>query len=325
VITPHGEREEYIAKFLERPYVLRWRLISASIVISLLVAIVWIDFQAPLGCPGIVLGPLLVVLAALGCQETLSLLAHAGHKPLAWTAYAGTIATAAAACVPAYWPLSGEEYPPDCPLGKLGWPLSALALGVCLAFVGEMRRYEKPGGAMVDVALAILPMTYVGLLIGFFAALRLFHDNGWGMTAVLSLVIVVKVGDSGAYFTGRAIGRHKMSPRISPGKTIEGGAGAILASALAGAAVFLWLAPWLTGQPAGGDAWQRGAIYGVIVGIVGMVGDLAESLFKRDVGRKDSSTWLPGLGGILDMLDSLLFAAPVAWLCFAVGLVGPSK
>ena len=304
---------------------LRWRLFSASIVISLLVAIVWIDFQAPLGCPGIVLGPLLVVLAALACQETLSLLASAGYKPLNWTAYTGTILTAAAACVPAYWPLTGAPYPADCPLGKLGWPLSALAIGVCLAFIGEMRRYEKPGGAMANVALAILPMAYVGLLIGFFAALRLFHDNGWGMTAVLSLVIVVKISDTGAYFTGRAIGRHKMSPKISPGKTIEGGAGAIVAAALAGAAVFVWLAPWLTGQAASESAWLRGAVYGVIVGVVGMVGDLAESLFKRDVGRKDSSSWLPGLGGILDMIDSLLFAAPVAWLCFAAGLVGPTN
>ena len=238
---------------------LRWRLISASVVISILVAIVWIDFQAPLGCPGIVLGPLLVMLAALACQETLSLLASGGYRPLAWTTYAGTILIAAAACVPAYWPLSGEPYPPDCPLGKVGWPLSAMAIGVCLAFAGEMRRYEKPGGVMLNVALAILPMAYVGLLIAFFAALRLFHDNGWGMTAVLSMVIVVKVGDSGAYFTGRAIGKHKMSPKISPGKTIEGGAGAIVAAAIAGAAVFLWLAPWLTGETAGEYAWLRGA------------------------------------------------------------------
>jgi phosphatidate cytidylyltransferase len=255
----------------------------------------------------------------------LSLLAAAGLRPLKWTAYAGTVATAAASCVPAYWPLSGKPYPADWPLGKLGWPLAALAIGVCLAFLGEMRRYEKPGGVIANVALAIFPMAYIGLLISFFAALRLFHDNGWGMTAILSLVIVVKVSDSGAYFTGRLIGRHKMSPKISPGKTIEGGIGALVAAALSGALVLFYLAPWLTGQSAAGDAWIRGALYGVIVGIVGMLGDLAESLFKRDVGVKDSSRWLPGLGGMLDMLDSLLFAAPVAWLCWATGLVGPAR
>jgi phosphatidate cytidylyltransferase len=300
--------------------VLRWRLLSASIVISLLLAIVWLDFQAPLGCPGLLLGPLLVVLAALCCGEVLSLLSAADNRPLRWTAYAGTVGTAAAACVPAYWPLSGKPYPATFPLGVLGWPLAALALGVGLAFIGEMRRYEKPGGVILNVALAIFPMAYVGLLISFFAALRLFHSNGWGMTAILSLVIVVKVSDSGAYFTGRLFGRHKMSPKISPGKTVEGGVGAIVVAAIAGALVFVYLAPKLTGQSASGDAWLRGAAYGVIVGLVGMIGDLAESLFKRDVGVKDSSRWLPGLGGVLDMLDSLLLAAPVAYLCFIGGL-----
>lgn len=301
---------------------LRWRLLSASIAISLVALLAWLDFQAPWGCSGLVLSPLLVALAALACQETLSLFAAGGYFPLRWTAYGGTLLTAAAWCVPALWPLSGEPYPADCPLGKLGWPLSALALGVGLAFLGEMRRYEKPGGVIVNVALAVFPMAYVGLLIGFFAALRTFHDNAWGMTALLSLVVVVKVSDSGAYFTGRLIGKRKMSPRISPGKTVEGGAGAMVSAAAAGWLVMSVLAPWLTGQPADG-AWWRGAVYGLIVGAAGMVGDLAESLLKRDMGRKDSSTWLPGLGGILDMLDSLLLAAPVAWLCWAVGLVGP--
>jgi phosphatidate cytidylyltransferase len=130
------------------------------------------------------------------------------------------------------------------------------------------------------------------------------------------------MGDIGAYTVGRLIGRRKMAPRISPGKTIEGGVGAIVFSC-----GIAWLAgAWITGArvpwslPA---ASQTGwLVYGLLVGGAGMVGDLAESLLKRDVGRKDSSSWLPGFGGVLDMVDSVLLAAPVAWACWLLGLVG---
>jgi phosphatidate cytidylyltransferase len=138
----------------------------------------------------------------------------------------------------------------------------------------------------------------------------------------LSLILVVKLGDIGAYTLGRLFGRHKMAPVLSPGKTWEGALGAVLAACLGGWLSGFWLVPAMTTATGTVETW-RWLVYGVLVGVFGLLGDLAESLIKRDVGRKDSSTWMPGFGGVLDILDSILFAAPVAYLCWVSGLVGP--
>jgi phosphatidate cytidylyltransferase len=124
------------------------------------------------------------------------------------------------------------------------------------------------------------------------------------------------MGDIGAYTVGRLIGRHKMSPAISPGKTIEGGLGALVFACAGAWASFRWLLPPATPWVADWG-WL---VFGLLMGIGGMVGDLAESLLKRDAGVKDSSTWMPGFGGVLDLLDSLLLTAPLAWLCWINGI-----
>ena len=159
--------------------------------------------------------------------------------------------------------------------------------------------------------------------------IRLF----WGVGAMAAWIISVKMGDIGAYTVGRLFGSNKMSPTISPGKTVEGALGAL---------VFALIGSWISfhgivsvrrppfmasmhgsrlmsnrsGLPSG---W---IIFGLLMGSVGMLGDLAESLLKRDVGCKDSSAWMPGFGGVLDILDSLLLSAPIAWLCWSMGIVG---
>ncbi len=150
----------------------------------------------------------------------------------------------------------------------------------------------------------------------------------FGLAALASWIIVVKLGDIGAYSVGRLVGRHKFAPVLSPSKTWEGAAGALLFSALGAWAVFH------IGVTVGADArahfhflpphspswgWLP---FGLLMGGVGMIGDLAESLLKRDAGSKDSSRWLPGLGGLLDILDSLLLTVPLAWFCWSAGLVG---
>ena len=114
-----------------------------------------------------------------------------------------------------------------------------------------------------------------------------------------------------------------MSPTISPGKTMEGALGAML-FALAGSWIrfhgIVQLAPpYVEGMPGQPIGW---VIFGLLMGSVGIMGDLAESLLKRDVGCKDSSAWMPGFGGVLDILDSLLLSAPIAWLCWLLGIVG---
>ena len=113
---------------------------------------------------------------------------------------------------------------------------------------------------------------------------------------------------------------------LSPGKTVEGAVGALVFACLGSWATFRWPVRWLVpvtqGQSAGTSPWWGWILFGLLVGGTGLMGDLAESMLKRDVGRKDSSSWLPGFGGVLDILDSILLAAPVAWLCWALRVVG---
>jgi phosphatidate cytidylyltransferase len=108
-----------------------------------------------------------------------------------------------------------------------------------------------------------------------------------------------------------------MAPLLSPKKTWEGATGAIVFSCLGTWLTFQYLVPWLTGASVVATPWWRAMIYGGVLSAVGMFGDLVESLLKRDLGVKDSSPWLKGLGGILDLLDSLLATAPVAYLFWA--------
>jgi phosphatidate cytidylyltransferase len=141
----------------------------------------------------------------------------------------------------------------------------------------------------------------------------------FGIAAIASLAIVVKMCDIGAYTFGRLLGRRKMTPVLSPGKTWEGAVGGLAFACLGSWLALNWLAPALSAGLAPRSAWCWLG-YGLFVGIAGILGDLAEPLIKRDVGRKDSSAWMPGFGGVLDLLDSVLFAAPVAFLCWKLGI-----
>ncbi|MGA2799333.1 MAG: phosphatidate cytidylyltransferase, partial [Thermoguttaceae bacterium] len=191
----------------------------------------------------------------------------------------------------------------------VSWPFVALTICTLLLFVNEMRLFQRPGRAIANMAASAFALIYLGLLVSFLVQLRLV----WGIGALVSLIIVVKMGDTGAYLVGRLMGRHKMTPIISPGKTWEGAVGAIFFACLGAWLSWHFLLPSMnvTGS-APGSAWSW-IPYGILVAIAGIFGDLAESLLKRDAGCKDSSAWMPGFGGVLDVLDSLLFAAPVGW------------
>ncbi|MGI9429304.1 MAG: phosphatidate cytidylyltransferase, partial [Bythopirellula sp.] len=210
----------------------------------------------------------------------------------------------------------------------LGWIACGLTAGLLVVVSGEMRQYDAQGQHLAKLAASAFSILYVGGLLGFLVQLRLLPVGGdvsrGGMLAMLSMIVVVKATDIGAFTAGHLWGRHKLAPTLSPGKTWEGVIGG-----LAFAVLWSWLS---LGPIAGrfgiasklsGASWVAAAIgYGLVVGVAGVVGDLTESLLKRDAGVKDSSTWLPGFGGVLDVLDSLLVAAPVAYLFWVSGLLG---
>jgi phosphatidate cytidylyltransferase len=304
---------------------LRWRLISAAVILTILLTLVWLDYQGVLfGVAGAWLLPILLAVSILATAEVLSLLRAKGHQPIGWLVYAGNLLIPATAALPVVCELAGRAPPANSPLGPFGWPLIALALAAAAIFVGEMVRFQKPGTAIVDTALAIFTLVYIGLLTSFWALLRLHHDNAWGLTALVSTLVIVKTADVGAFAFGRNFGRTKMMPILSPGKTWEGAIGGIATACVTSWAFFAYIAPSIVGSAAyQPPSLIAASLYGLLLAIAGTIGDLAESLLKRDMERKDSSTWLPGLGGVLDIIDAVLFAAPIAWLCWVFGLLGP--
>ena len=151
---------------------------------------------------------------------------------------------------------------------------------------------------------------YVPWLLNFIQKIFYFPGlNGDGKFYVLYFLLVTKFSDMGAYLVGSLIGKHKMIPRISPAKTWEGFAGAILVSTGASLAFFHFFGTHMAGMNS-----MHAIILGVVLSVAAVIGDLIESLFKREAGAKDSGKMFPGIGGILDLLDSLLFNAPIMYL-----------
>ena len=301
---------------------LRWRLLVAATIFAPLAGLLVADSRWHGGRPGIWLAPLAVLLAVAAVGEVLALLRHKGLRPAAWSTYAGTLLVVAAGLVPVVQG-AGEAGSRADATSLLAWPLAAVALAAVLAFAGEMIRYRAPGAAVVHVALAVFTVVYIGVPLTFLVALRVWHGNRWGLLALVSAIFVTKMADTGAYACGRLFGRHKMTPVLSPKKTIEGGLGGLVTAWLSACLFFYWVVPQVQGADAARPTWWGCLVYGVGLGVAGALGDLSESLLKRDMECKDSSAWLPGLGGVLDVLDSLLVAGPVAYLCWAAGVVGP--
>ncbi|MHB8902996.1 MAG: phosphatidate cytidylyltransferase, partial [Thermoguttaceae bacterium] len=301
---------------------LQWRLFLGILIIAVLIGLCWLDHAAPL--PGMCLFPLLVVAQWMATGEVLDLAQAGGIRPVRWTVHLSNLLVISVAWGSSLYFLSSYGrtpemsgyFSPNYPASTSNWILMTLALGVTLIFLAEMRRFERPGGVTVNVAAAVFAVVYLGTLLTFLIQLRM----SWGIAGLASVVIVTKMGDIGAYTVGRLFGRNKMAPGLSPGKTMEGAFGAFLFSVGASAVTFLWLVPAMNADSRP-TSWWGWCSFGLGVCLMGMIGDLAESLIKRDVEKKDSSRWIPGFGGVLDILDSLLLAAPVAYAFWAFGLV----
>jgi phosphatidate cytidylyltransferase len=174
-----------------------------------------------------------------------------------------------------------------------------------LAVVG-WRLVDGPEGFAPDITAAVFTAVYVPFLAGFTILMDAPHD---GARRVATFVIVVVCNDVGGYAAGVLFGKHPMAPKISPKKSWEGMVGSLTACAVGGA---ICVAVMIDG-----GAWWQGALMGLALSVASTVGDLGESVLKRDLGVKDMGTLLPGHGGIMDRLDSLLVAAPIAWLLLA--------
>lgn len=292
------------------------RLASAAVIISVLIGLIYFDFQlgtvARTGKPGIVLAVLAVIVAVLAAGELAHLLKQLIPAFPPVQAMLIVALTAAICCVPVLQPATT--------LSTFMWLMIGLIVAVTVTMLIEVVRYRRPDPdsakgvstlkAIGGIAIAVL----IVLLIGFFVAHRLLDGhNALGLLALLALITTVKMSDAAAYFTGRSLGTVKLAPVLSPGKTLQGAVGGIFGGCVGAAIVFYAVAPWFDSIEIEFPIWWS-LIYGTAVSSAGILGDLTVSMFKRDAGLKDSSSWVPGLGGILDITDSLVFAAPLSWL-----------
>lgn len=307
---------------------LKYRLIFGPIMIVLLLGLIWIDMQidqwrlpealqtvffgSAYPPPGLLLAIVAVLIIPLAVSE-LALILQANQIP----AYRVLISIG---CVAIALSLYGL---PDSLAAPAGAAIisSILVLGFILTLIWHAR-HATTQGAMAAAGGTVMAMVYFGIMVGFFLAIRRDH-SGW---VLLGIIFITKSCDIGAYFSGRAFGKHKLIPWLSPKKTIEGLiGGVIVATLMALLLVYLCnLTEAAVVYRVEGDTLTRqvetygygfAIICGITFALVGHAGDLMMSLFKRDAGVKDSGNTLPGFGGFLDVLDSPLLVAPVAyWL-----------
>lgn len=225
---------------------------------------------------------------------------------------------AAAAMMTAVWELGGAmrnagiNLPtPPLYLGVVGviaagWFAGAggVALGIAFSVLAVMlwRGLRGPSGYLADTTAGAFTVGYLLMAGGFATLLVREEDGAFRVVAWLALVVA---SDVGGYAVGVMVGKNPMAPSVSPKKSWEGFGGSVIACVVLGTAIVVWA---LEGQ------WWAGVVLGVSMAVAATLGDLAESLLKRDIGVKDMGSLLPGHGGVMDRLDSIALSAPVAWL-----------
>lgn len=264
---------------------------------------------------GWALGGLIALAAALGAKEFYALVRARGGRPFGVVGMVGSagvvlLATAAPRLQDAAAPMMA----------------GLVALTLLLLGASVWRRWPD-GHPLADTASTVAGVLYTGGALAFVPLLRALPETMGVETDpmrasafVLLPLLTTWAGDSAAFFVGHAVGRTKLAPHASPGKTVEGGLAGLVGAVAAGGLVAWW-------GPAGfGSAALDVPVamaLGAVLGAGAQVGDLAESVLKREAGVKDSGTLLPGHGGVLDRLDALLFAIPLAWLLLSLpGVLG---
>lgn len=282
---------------------LGWRLAVSAVLIPLFGVLFWADHRLGAAAPCLYL--LCAVLGARCSWELVALL-RPRFPELRFGPIAVCVVLLVTSAWAPHWCGAASTTSAAAAIG-LAWMLCTLGL-----FALEAWRYERPGARMETLSAAIMGASYIGAPLALTAQLRWVQGAGAGYYVLASMIIATKMGDVGAYTAGRLFGKRKMAPSLSPGKTWAGFGGALIGAAL-GAWGWLHLAaPLFPGVSAPPTGWSL--LYGVTLGLVGLGGDLCESLIKRDMQQKDAAALMPGFGGLLDLLDSILFAGPVAFL-----------
>ncbi len=244
--------------------------------------------------------PILLLLAltvgVLATRELVALI-PAENRPREWLCLFGVIVLLGLTFIQIAFFIQGR--------GLAGEVYAAFLI---IAFLVELFLYRELGNSITRVAHGFLVVGYLGFLPNFFLKIRLMNHEYAGWMFALA-IFVPKCCDIGAYFTGRLIGKHPMTPRLSPKKTWEGLAGGLTLAVIVAVVAGQFL-------PVFHNGIIEAIAFGLALGFAGILGDLAASMIKRDALAKDSSRAVPGFGGVLDVIDSILFAGPVAYFWF---------
>lgn len=300
---------------------LKHRLILGPLMIVALIAMLWLDEQLDRTAmpawaasrwpgnfttwpPNLVLFPVCLLLVILAARELAAMFKAEGiMASRRWLGMSAALGLCVSVIVPAK----------SSPVDAVALVASAATAVLITSLLWHIRD-KTLSGATAAAGATAFAFIYLGLMAGFILALRR-DQSAW---AILGVLIVTKSCDIGAFFAGKAFGKHKLIPWLSPGKTWEGLFGGAILSALVCVGV-AWFAKQMVlpknARPMGFanlEHWQA-ALLGVLFGVIGQAGDLFESVLKRDAGMKDSGKTVPGFGGVLDVVDSILLVAPLAY------------
>lgn len=285
---------------------LRHRLPVSVVLIVSFVGILIVDgWTAPYHVIWMTLVTIAGVLAAI---ESIPLLTSTLARPLLIPLVGGVVLCLGSNMIAAASGSSGMSA-----LGPLG---CAVAISIVSVMATGVRLFDDENPVLPRLAATITGIAYLGVLGSFLAQLRFLGGPESGLFALALVVGATKGTDIGAYTFGKLIGRNLMTPKLSPKKTWEGAAGGLLCSVPIVAGLTL-LERSVTGTETLAT-WPRLVVFAVVVSIAGQIGDLAESMLKREARVKDASSVIPGFGGVLDLIDSLLFAAPAGWAILTI-------
>lgn len=281
---------------------LKYRLVSGALLLGLLAVIAFVDHLVA----RIVFAGLCAFVVWGSLREYFALVARLGHGGFPRLTLLASLAFLAAAFAEAGAPARHQVL-------EVGILLLYLLAGFGLVF-----RHRDLRQGVLNLAVSLGGLCYLGWTLAFLVRVYAHGDGRQGTLLFFFLILVTKCGDIGGYVLGlttarRPRGNHKMTPVLSPKKSWEGFVGSLLFSAIAGALIPLLAGGALLSHDAVAVTPLSGALLGLVLAAVGLIGDLAESALKRAAGVKDSGNTLPGMGGVLDVIDSLVFVGPLGY------------